>query len=96
MIYCPRAMSMNSPCVARDGHQALDDGNDFPRRPRQCVGCGSDPRDLIRDLGQRYAPARRYRQTYDRARCADQLVQLVAAYVVDKEIGKVNGEAPSF
>lgn len=83
-IDCPRAKSWWTPCVARDGQAALDDGNDFPRRERQCVGCCADPRELLRDLGERYAPAKRYRQTVDRGHCADLLTQLVAEYVRTK------------
>jgi len=79
-IDCPYARSFMTPCIARDGRLALDDG-DFPRRERECVGCGHDPRALIHDLGERYAPARRYRQTHDRGHCADLLRQLVAEYV---------------
>ena len=85
MIECPRAKSLMTPCIARDGHLALDDGNDFPRRERECVGCGGDPRELIRELGDRYAPAKLYRQTYDRKRCADLLARLVADYVNAKQ-----------
>ncbi len=84
MIECPRARSSMTPCVARDGRLALDDGCDLPRRERQCVGCGGDPRELLRDLGDRYAPAKMYRQAYDRKRCADLLQRMVAEYVEAK------------
>jgi len=42
-VGCPRAQSDMTPCAARDGDLAVDDGG-------QCVGCGAKPADLLRDL----------------------------------------------
>jgi len=78
-IDCPRAKTWMTPCVARDGHLAIDDP--AARGGGVCVGCGSDPRELLVDLAERYEPARRYLQTHDRATCADTLTRLVAEYV---------------
>lgn len=41
-IGCPRAKSDMTPCVARDGRLATDDG--------ECVGCNRNAADLFRDL----------------------------------------------
>ena len=80
-IDCPRARTDMTPCVARDGATATsDDRGAYPT----CVGCDADPRELLHDLGERYAPARGYRQTVDRDACADRLREMVAAYVESK------------
>jgi hypothetical protein len=44
-VGCPWAKSDMSPCVARDGHQALGG-----EPAVQCVGCGNEMLYLIRDL----------------------------------------------
>jgi len=77
-VNCPRARSWMTPCVARDGALAIDD----PGAPRPvCVGCGSEPRALLRDLAERYEPARRHLQTQDPGACADTLTRMVAEYL---------------
>lgn len=85
-IDCPRAKTWMTPCIARDGSLALygPDPNDSTQR-RGCVGCDADPRQLLLDLGDRYQPARRYRQTHDPVACADTLTRLVGEYVGQKE-----------
>lgn len=80
-VDCPRAKTWMTPCIARDGATALDDPHAI--QP-ECVGCGADPRELLFDLGERYEPARRYRQTHDPRNCADTLTRLVAEYVEGK------------
>lgn len=50
-IDCPRAKSAMTPCAARDGQLACDDGG-------ACVGCGQHPADLLTDLVPRYVEAR--------------------------------------
>jgi hypothetical protein len=42
-IGCPRAKTDMTPCVARDGRLAADDGG-------ECVGCGEHPADLLTAL----------------------------------------------
>jgi hypothetical protein len=77
-VDCPRAKSWMTPCVARDGATAIDD----PAAARPvCVGCGSDPLELLADLAERFSPARRYLQTKDPGACADTLTRMVAEYV---------------
>jgi len=43
-VGCPRATTDMTPCIARDGHSALDDDG-------QCVGCSSRPARLINEIG---------------------------------------------
>lgn len=45
-IDCPRAKTWMTPCVARDGGTAVAAAG-------VCVGCGHDPRDLLRELASR-------------------------------------------
>lgn len=42
-VGCPRAQTDMTPCVARDGEPALDDGG-------ECVGCGRRPVELLVEL----------------------------------------------
>jgi hypothetical protein len=42
-VGCPRAKSDMTPCVARDGETAVDDGG-------ECVGCGERPAKLLAEL----------------------------------------------
>lgn len=42
-VGCPRANSDMTPCVARDGYLANDDGED-------CVGCHQNPATLLKEL----------------------------------------------
>jgi hypothetical protein len=42
-VGCPRAHTDMTPCVARDGKHAADDGG-------ACVGCGKHPADLLTAL----------------------------------------------
>lgn len=74
IIFCPRARSDWTPCIARDGALALaDDG--------VCVGCGHQPSELLKDLALRHEPARRYLQTRSPEKLADRLREQVAEYV---------------
>jgi hypothetical protein len=50
-VDCPRARSNMTPCIARDGGNALANEG-------VCVGCGAAPVALLTDLAQRYEPAR--------------------------------------
>lgn len=86
-IDCPRAKTWMTPCVARDGANAVaDDG--------VCVGCGAKPDDLLADLAERHEPARRYLESRHQShgpgqgktqhRVADRLASMVAAYVDEK------------
>lgn len=81
-IQCPRERTLMTPCIARDGATALYDPDpDDPKQKRGCVGCGADPRQLLVELGERYEPARHYRQTHDPINCANTLTRLVAEFV---------------
>jgi hypothetical protein len=73
-INCPRAKTWMTPCIARDGHTALDGA--------RCVGCGMKAVEALNNLSKRYEPARRYVQTEDPDTAADRLTEMVAAYVV--------------
>lgn len=42
-VWCPRAKTDMTPCVARDGESACADDGD-------CVGCSKNPSNLLRDL----------------------------------------------
>jgi hypothetical protein len=77
-IDCPRARTEMTPCIARDGSTALAD----PPKP-VCVGCGAEPRPLLRDLGERYAPARTATPG-SAGQAADLLAEHVKAYVSGK------------
>lgn len=77
-IACPRAKSWMTPCIARDGSTALDDGD-------VCVGCGAPPRTLLVDLAKRFRSGRRYVQTKDPRSCADRFASEFAAYVEARE-----------
>lgn len=46
-VECPREKSFMTPCVARDGRTALADDGD-------CVGCGKDPRILLKDHREKH------------------------------------------
>ena len=74
-IDCPRAKTWMTPCVARDRSTALADAG-------VCVGCGHDPRDLLRELAERWpdAPAG-IADIPDADRAADVLTVAVADYV---------------
>jgi hypothetical protein len=72
-INCPRAKTWMTPCIARDGHTALDGA--------RCVGCGTKAVQALKDLSERYEPARRYLQTKDPDTAADRLTEMVVAYV---------------
>ena len=77
-INCPRAKTWMTPCIARDGHLAVDD----PKATTPvCVGCGEEPRALLLDLAERYPPTRRHVQTHDPNTCADLLTRFVGEYV---------------
>jgi hypothetical protein len=79
-IDCPRARTAMSPCIARDGHTALDDPHSAP----DCVTCGASPGPLIASLAERYPPAAAYLgavHSSDPRRAADLLTELVAGYV---------------
>lgn len=76
VIYCPRAQSDYTPCVARDGRLALADAG-------MCVGCGWEPRYLLGDLAQRYEPADQV-DTRNPERAADKFRDLVKEYVEAK------------
>ena len=86
-IDCPRAKTWMTPCIARDGSTAL---SDLPLDASEistaftCVGCGADPRVLLKDLAERHKPARRFVQTKDPVLAADRLTEQVAAYVESK------------
>lgn len=43
-VGCPRAWTDMSPCIARDGGLAVADNN-------KCVGCGSSPGELLKEIG---------------------------------------------
>lgn len=76
-VDCPRARTHMTPCVARDGALAVSDP---PKAV--CVGCGQDPRELLRDLGERYPPAQpRGKPAANRRDEADRLKEHVAAYL---------------
>jgi hypothetical protein len=67
-----------TPCIARDGHLALDD----PRGARpECVGCSISPQAALVDLAKRWQPARRYLQTKDPVALSDRLRDQVLEYV---------------
>jgi hypothetical protein len=72
-IFCPRAQSSMTPCIARDGRLALADSN-------VCVGCAEKPSELISDLAERYEPARVRGSNQPKA-AADRFRDLVANYV---------------
>lgn len=42
-IGCPRARTSETPCAARDGQSACDDGG-------RCVGCNAHPAELLTKL----------------------------------------------
>lgn len=76
-IDCPRAKSGMTPCIARDGRLALTDETS----EANCVGCWEDPFRLLYSLGNKYPPAKKYRQTKDAEHCADRLKEMVNEYV---------------
>jgi hypothetical protein len=78
IIDCPRAKTDMTPCIARDGKNALADDD-------MCVGCYVKPKAALRDLGTRYLPARKYYQTQDPDKAAERLKELVKEYVDDGE-----------
>ena len=73
-VGCPYAKSDMSPCIARDGSLALAGDP-----PADCVGCGHQPLELIRELGGEYEPARKFRRPamYHPPAVADQLRDMV-------------------
>lgn len=84
-VDCPRARSEMTPCMARDGHVALaDDG--------RCVGCPNEDRPypfeelrrLSEQLGRR-VDGRAYAGRKGREKAADDLRDLVAEYVEQKD-----------
>lgn len=78
-INCPHAKTYMTPCIARDGLVALADED--RKHAAVCVGCGNSPRILLKNLAERYEPARRFLQTKDPAACAERLKEQVAGYV---------------
>ena len=46
-VVCPREKSSMTPCVARDGRLAVADSG-------VCVGCGRDPRVLLKDHREKH------------------------------------------
>ena len=63
-VGCPRAKSDMTPCIARDGATALDDG--YYRHESYCVGCGVTPAALLREHGEE--PPENDREAADRLR----------------------------
>lgn len=84
-VDCPRAKTWMTPCIARDGQLALaDDG--------QCVGCTRGPRiypfEELRRLSEQLGRAvdgKLYAGRAGRDRAADDLRDLVAEYLENKE-----------
>ena len=67
-VGCPRAKTDMTPCIARDGSTALADD-------RKCVGCGSRPAALLKEL--RLAGAIQYPDPPQAKPAADKLRDIV-------------------
>ena len=86
-IVCPRERTYMTPCIARDGALALDDGDDSSLA--RCVGCDITPRRALEGLAKHYPPAKAALQSHTKrgltpAQVADRLTELVRAHVESK------------
>lgn len=84
-VGCPWARSDMSPCVARDGHLALDVED-------LCTGCANGPGYLIEDLAGEYEPARELLARGDPVTLADEFALAVREATEPRDVN-AEGEA---
>jgi hypothetical protein len=71
MVDCPRATSLMTPCVARDGDRVLN-------HLGQCVHCGEHPANLLAKLAREYVDLR---VQLEPGAALEQVLQIAAVFL---------------